>query len=367
MIKKCQLVLWGAILLLFSSGICTATDGYVFRNGYYYYANEPTAYYRSWETIGGYWSYGVYYAPVSRWVYYATTVTPQYVTPTTTYKDPGWRGKLLELADAKLKYEGKLQQEALEQRAYMESINALGLNGLFRYGNGTVPPYLLSNPSMPYVEATYNSTQTLFGAQGSTQFGYQNSYNAAAAQQNDPVQMSLQLWQMANQQAMASIEGGSKATQNFSALLSEDGKFKARVAEINAKVSGTIAVMNALSGPPSVTTQGFSVRVSPKGFGVEIDSKGVNPSVKEGLVKDFVEMVAGVDNKSGLCAGCHNPTTKKGGFDMTTWFSLSQEAKNGIILDRIVTKDDSKRMPRKLDGSAGIPCTPNQVRLFQLN
>ncbi len=369
MIKKC---LWAILLTLFSSGICTATDGYVFRSGYYYYGSEPTAYFRSWETTAGYWRYGVYYPPVSRWVYYATTVqTPYVAPPVTTYKDPGWRTKLLDLADSKLKYESKLQLEALEQKAYMESLNALGLQGLFRYnGSGTIPPYLV--PNMPYeVTSVYNSTQTLFGAQGSTQFGrndYQSSYNASAAQQNDPNQQMAQYWQMANQQALASIEGGAKATQNFHSLLGEEGKARARIAEIQARVHGTIAVMNALSGPPSVTTQGFSVRVSPKGFGLEIESKDVNPKLKEELVKEFVEMVAGLDNKSGLCAGCHSPTTKKqGGFDITGWFSLGRDVKNAIILDRIVTKDEAKRMPRKLDGTVGQPLSPNQIRLFQIN
>lgn len=165
-----------------------ADDGYVFRNGYYYYGNEAQAYYRSLITVPGYYSYGAYYPGYSYYKYYPYTPS----NPVAPAPALDWRSRTLDIAKIQVQYNAKREAEILEQKNYLEAIKALGLQGIgHSQGYGTIPPYVVDG----HYQSTYLSG---YGANASTVYGY-NAY--ANANSND---FLAQLFQMANQQTINS-------------------------------------------------------------------------------------------------------------------------------------------------------------------
>lgn len=320
-----------------------ADDGYVFRNGYYYYGNEAQAYYRSLITVPGYYSYGAYYPGYSYYKYYPYTPS----NPVAPAPALDWRSRTLDIAKIQVQYNAKREAEILEQKNYLEAIKALGLQGIgHSQGYGTIPPYVVDG----HYQSTYLSG---YGANASTVYGY-NAY--ANANSND---FLAQLFQMANQQTINSQALTDKAQTGFQTLINQEGANRAKVAEIMAKSQMVVAMLKSLEGPPSALTQGYSFKIS-QDKGLQVDSGGVAADVKAKLAEQFKALV------TAKCAECHSPTNKKGGFDVFTYTALSPDAKQ-IVWDRLTTQDPAKLMPRDKKGGTGTRLTPEELRLFATN
>lgn len=333
-------------------GIASATDGYHFRNGYYYYGSEPQAYYRTLISTPGYWSYGRYYVGYSYYSYSA--YTPQ-VVQQQSYSTTDWKTQLLKIAEQRDKYQAKAASDYLDQQNYLQAIKALGLEGNFRWpGYGTIPGSVMPQAiGQEYgVEGHYYNYQSpLFGANASTVYGY----NQAAKLYNDDYLPGL--FQMANQQTINSQALTDKAQTGFAELVGKEGQNKLRIAEIIAKGQMVASIMKSLEGPPSAIQQGFEFRITPKGF--EVNNDKVDPALKQ----QFQTQLKNTVNKS--CAECHSAKVKKGGVDMTQYHTFSAEQK-AVVLQRITSQDPSKRMPLSAKGP-GEPLPPEIVRLFAIN
>lgn len=324
------------IVLLLLLPVVGMADGYHQRGAYFYYGDSPQAYYRSLITTQGYWSYGVYYPGYSYYKYYA-------YTPPTTYTPPvaaDWRAQALQ-------YAIKRDKEILEQNHYMETIKALNLQNN-RY---PAPSYGVPGQYLQQIDGYYQSTYTTNPVNASTTYGY----NAYSQTSND---MLAQLYQMANQHTINAQASGDKAATNFQALVGQEGNSRFKVAEVLAKGQIVSAIMKSLEGPPSALTQGYSYRITPQG--IQTDNSKVDPGTKASIAAQFKAMA------DAKCLACHSGATKKGGFDVTVYSSMSPEAKQ-IVWDRLTTNDQSKLMPRNAKNEPGQRLSPEELRLFALN
>jgi hypothetical protein len=328
MIRFCSV-----LVLLVLTGLCAA-DGYIYRNGYYY--NGAQAYTRITRQYQGYWSYGVYYPGA----YYYDYVP--YYAPAAPVVQENWRAGLLKIAGDKVKAESLAAKEQLEQRNYLEAINALGLQNTLRAG-----------PSPGYVTngSYYSSQYTGFNA--STVYG---GYKSAASLYDQDKEM--QLYQMANQHTLNAQTLADKGQAGFANLVGQNAKIRADVAQIIAKKEMVVAMLKALEGPPSALHQGYSFQISPQGL--TTDASKVDASTKEQLFKQFEALA------TAKCLGCHSSETKKGGFDVTQYPVMSAQQKQEVW-KRLTTDDPDKLMPRTDRNLPGPKLTPEELRLFALN
>lgn len=317
-------------------------SNYVYRNGYYYSGSQ--AYTRYWYQPPGYYSYGSYYYPPGYYVYtaYYPPAASTY-TPSVNYTDPDWRSKLLDLAAQRDKAEGKIRVNAFEQKYFLEAVEALGLKGNFNWqGYGQAPPYSVN----PY--SSYGNLQlSTAGAQGSTVYGY--SYNTIASFYGD-VNLS-QLYQQAQRLAENAQQLSGQATTEFGALISQEGNNRAKVAEILAKAQATREFLKGLQGSGGeIKIQGKSFRVGPE-KNVEPPPMAPPQNGEKGAGLNEALKNQWIQSASTRCYSCHGQGGKKdGGFDVQTYPSLSPEAREDIVRNRLLTKNPEKGMPRGKDG-----------------
>jgi len=309
-------------------------DGYSYSDGYWWY--NDAAYTRKLLYSAGYWSCGLWYPGTSYYHY-----SFHHSRAKVSYTDSNWRTKLLELATARDKVEQEIRKGAFEQQYFMAAVKALGLEGNFRVnGYGQAAPY---NGINDYA-GNFNGTLQLStaGANGNTVYGY--SFNSIANLYGD--QSLNQLYQQANRLAERQQSIASQATTEFGALIGAEGANRARVAEILAKGQAVQEMLRSLEGNKS-ESKTFSFKVERGADGNLQISKAEAPAPVD---------VASLEKKwqasAKQCLNCHSGAKKEGGFDVTTFPSLTVDQKMHVV-SQLTTKDPAKRMPRTPDGKAG--------------
>lgn len=344
---RAQRIFWGIMVALgcvaFLAGAANGTtwtvsgyvDGYATYQGDSYYWRGNDAYTRSLVTQPGYYQNGYYYAPQSYYQYSYHHTYKEAALP--KYTDPDWRSKLLDLAAARDKAEAKIRQNAFEQQYFREAVEALGLQGNFRWnGYGQAPPYADSG----YGQSTYSG--------GSTVYGYSVSkitdlYGDAS--------LSV-LYQQASRLAENAQRMGAQATTEFQGLVTQEGTNRARVAEILARGQAAQEALRAAEGSSArIVEKSSSVKVVPKG------QVPFMPPVTDAMPPEWAP------HAQEQCGSCHMGAEKKGGFDLSDFPTMSAEQRLSVVA-RLITSDPAKMMPRSTDGGPGHRLTAEQLRLW---
>jgi len=212
--------------------------------------------------------------------------------------------------------------------------------------------------------------------QGSTVYGY-----STVAQSYGAVDMA-QLYNQAGRLTAQAQQLSGQATTDFSALISQEGNNRARVAEIIAKGQAAAQTLQAVSSGNTTqnSTQSLQLRVVSQGGRLNVITEN-DPTVTEAPATPATPVppdprpdpqpnVPGGGNTSALvnviqnkCTVCHSTANAKGGLDMTKYFQLDQAVK-AKILARITHIDPAKRMPIKSDGTPGQSLSTAEMKLF---
>ncbi len=309
------------------------SDGYVHADGFYVKNGithtRDIVWYKDWVWVNacykggcyvqGYWTYSW------KWYYEYTAVA----LPTAA--DPEWRTKLLSIAAARDKAESKLRVSAQDQTHFLEAVNALGLQGNFRYeayGRNPISPTGYGNLQLSSA-----------GVNGNTVYGYSYAQVADAYGQTDLnalYQQSSRLTQ--NAQTLAGT-----ANSEFSALVQQAGGNAARIAEIFAKGEAGRKIIDGINSP--------GTRVETK-----ITGTGFGPAAAEADIRatSFLTL-----SGPATCVACHSGTKIEGKFDVTKIPSMSAAEIVERVLPKLVSDDPKVRMPK------GLPAlTGDQIRQF---
>lgn len=328
--------------------VCAASADYTLGAGGYYW-NNGRPYTRSQAYQNGYYANGCYHPG---YYYYQYSEVYNYSAPAVTHKDADWRTKLLELAAQRDKFEGSIRKDAAEQKYFLEAVEALGLKNNFRWESYGISPY--GQNYKAYGGVDYGRLQLgEYGANANTLYGY--SYNSIAQLYGDTDLATL--YQQAARLADQSQKHGSQATTEFQALVEKEGHNRTKVAEILAKGQAVQEFLRAIEG------SGVSVSKQELKFRIEKDEHGKPQVLKQENPDAFKAWRAHAEQK---CASCHNNTTKKGGFDVTSYPTMNLDQQISVI-ERLVTKDQTKVMPRNKDGAPGHRLTPEELKLWLLN
>ena len=331
------------------------SDTYVYRDGYYWYGNK--AYTRSWYQPPSYYYCGRYYYPQGYYYYYYSH-TYQAPVQQVNYNDPGWRSKLLDLATARDKVEGKIRLGAFEQAYFMEAVKALGLEGNFKWqGYGLAPPY-------SYGPSYGNLQLGSYGAQGNTVYGY--SMNSIASFYGD-ANLS-QLYQQAARLAEGAQKYAGQATQDFGGLVGQEGQNRAKVAEILAKSQAVAEYLRAIQGSGGkIETKEFRFRVGPGADGGPPKVEKIenpNDPVPMAQPKDNVQVQQlWQAHAKAKCGACHDGAKAEGGFKLTSYGEMTVEQKL-VVVGRLLTTDEGKRMPRIQGGGVAPKLSTDEIRLW---
>lgn len=372
-------------------------DGYTARGGLFYKGDVP--YTRSYveytksvpyTTYSSYGGYGYSSYPVTayknvtyyRWVYHPVQVA-EYKPPEVPSYAPGWRNRLLDIAQGRDKLEGQLRTAALDHGAYVSALQALGLNGNFRLaGYGAAPSYPSYAPPHNYAPYVAPQGQTVMGYSYSTVkdlYG-QDSLNT--------------LYQQASRLTSNAQTLAGQANSDFSNLVSQEGGNRARVAEVLAAGQAAVAALNAARPSASAHEQRtYSFRLEQAANGgstlVPVESPGAapqeapkapcpqpgqaplplppapgaQPQRQQGPQTpppmpqaDGRELQALSEQR---CLRCHGASEPRGGFKVLDYPGMSPADKTKVWR-RITAKDDTRMPPP----DAGPPLTPAEVRLF---
>lgn len=337
-------------------------NGYTFRDGFWWKGglkfNRTTAqevyyYYQGYCRFQGTRDVHTYQVVLN-----AAPKKDAYVTPSS---EDNWRARLLEIAKQRDKYEAQARASALEQNEFAQSLKILGLDGNFRYqGYGYNPSYAFNPYNNPAAYSYGQSFQQqgqgysqLPAAQGSTLYGYRELADVYG--NVDLGSLYDQVLRLRQQ----SYTAESKATSETHALVGDLGTQLARVMEIQAKADAAAKVLQAATPKDRATI----LR--------EFWAKGSNSGTVQGNVQlrqpavtaNYVAIAQQVANTR--CVSCHSATNKQGGLDLSD-LSLLNATQGRNILDRIVHKDPSKRMPLKADLSPGEPLSREEVAAFYM-
>ena len=365
--------LGGLILVFVMTGLSVQASNnypgsYVNSDGYYVYPGDPyywngnNAYTRYWVSAP-YYTCGVYYnSGYYRYTFHHTYVVPQqsYVAPQVSYTDIGWRSKLLDIAAARDKAEAQIRKNAFEQAYFKEAVQVLGLTGNFKWdGYGVAPPYSYA-PQMPY--STYGSLQlSSAGVNSSTLYG--QTYNSIASFYGD-TNLS-QLYQQANRLAENAQRMSGQAVTEFGTLVGAEGQNRAKIAEILARSQAASEFLRSLEAPGGkVETKTFTFKVVPGADGkMQIQKIDQGPPGVPGFGAEIEKAWEGSATK---CLACHSGARKEGGLDITLYRTFSLEQKMNVI-NRLMKKDETKRMPRTAEGKAAAPFSAAEVQLWFQN
>lgn len=316
----------------------TVEDGYTYRDGYWWYYQNPYTRERVVTPGSVYYANGCRYTSAPSYSYsytlYTGKIAPAYTPPAVpSYTEPGWRGKLLDIASQRDKGELALRQLSAEHSAYLESLNALGLSGNFRingYGQS------LGYPQSSYGGANLGS----YGVNGNTLYGY--SYQSIKDAYGETNMNTL--YQQAARNTQTAQQLGGQAHTEFSALVAAAGNNQARVAEILAKAAAVERAFNAANPQPRTTT-------TTSGSGTIIKPNPPNdpmpPADDQQAIQDGISFLK--NTGVPLCGTCHSGANAKGKFDIASYPNLTQ-AQKAVVWERLTTTDDNLVMPRTADG-----------------
>ncbi len=354
-------------------------DGYTWNNGYWWKDTYAYKYEKYWVAGSTYLYNGCYYTSPGYWAYkYVQYPTAAYKKPAeqVDYTDPDWRTKLLEIAGNRDKYEAQGRKAAYEQKAFLDSVQALGLQGNFRWeGYGTAPPaYGLPaahGAAYSYGAAiplngvfTYGTQYQLgtHGVQGNTVYG--STYQQLQQLYGDN---SLpQLFQQANRLAENAQRLSGQATTDFSLLVQQEGGNRARVAEILARAEAVKQFMTSLDGPPQTFTQqkSFEFRSDAATGPAQPPAPAGDPNYLKTAPNPRKQQFESVF--ASRCAACHTGAAAKGKFTLDAYYGMTPDEKLKVW-QTLVTKDKDRMMPRKADGTPGDYIPFDEVKLFTEN
>lgn len=359
-----------------------STYSYHLNNGCYSYTQNPSTYY---------YSYSLAYPAT-----YSAPSAPAYTPPATPQYGTGWRAQLLDLARARDKVEGEMRKADLDHRAYLDAIQALGLNGNFRwsgYGNYSVTPRL-PLPLIPGYQPSYPlSYQPNYSGQTGYSYGAQYNYGAPLSantvygysvnslrDQYGTTDLNL-LYQQAARLTQNAQSLAGQAGSDFSGLVGDAGNNAARVAEILSRARAAQIALEAANLPPSsrtVTSSSGTVTGGTAGSSLGISGGlggGIPPmNPVEGL-NGAARALPGQGNGGGgnpalflqavgtpRCSSCHSGKDAKKGFDIANYTLLDPDQKR-VVWKRILSEDPKVVMPPP----PNQPLTSAEIDLFLRN
>lgn len=314
------------------------SDGYISRDGYYWYG--ANAYTRIQVYKPSYYYNGYCYPASYAWSY---TFHHAYAPPAITYKDANWRSKVLDLVIEKNKLEANLRKDQAEQEAYQKTITTLGIGSSFNLQN--------------YVQGTTPYTQnhslqlSVAGVNASTVYGYSNNpttYNALSTFYGETNVNSL--FQQLNRLAENQQKLSGQAVSDFSTLVGAAGQNQAEVAKIVAKTNAVGSLLANLEQNKSVVSQSVSVKVG----------SDQQPSQTMPYADSSGQWATIAKNE---CFSCHGNGKKEGSFDVTSYPTMTQDQKM-IVIQRLISQDPQKHMPRKSDGTAGRQLNKEEIKAW---
>ena len=215
-------------------------------------------------------------------------------------------------------------------------------------------------------------------AQGTTVYGYQdiaNYYNQ--------VDMGLLFNQAARLTDQAQQLAG-QATTDFQTLVHAEGQYRSQIAQTLAQ--GQAAKEALLAAKPSdqstVTQRSFSFRIVQDADGFKVESikdpneqpskssakpnfNLINPNIGSSTSAQPVsndQLMAAVSNLlTNKCVSCHNSEKAAGGLN---FYAQITDAQQRSVIDRVLTDDESKLMPRQKDGTPGPRLSSSEISLL---
>jgi hypothetical protein len=302
-------------------------DGYFTygTDGYFHYGDA--AYSRYWVSSPGYYQYGYYYPGYAYWKY-TRIYTPSYsATPTVAAPayGPNWKTEAV-----------KVGAQLADMELYYKTLNALGFRGQ-NYSFQTGSFYFTGTPSLGS-----------FGFNGTTNYGFGVANVTTQYKALDTNIIAAQAFKL----GQGAQDNAREVTGQLLTITNEAVVGNQRVAETLAKGQAAAQLAEraarAVEAPPSsssVTTTfgsgssaGTSATTTP------------NAPVAGGDYGDVAAFQAQVLNTT--CTGCHGGQEPKGKFNLTNWAKMSEEDHNRA-LERVVSMDPDKRMPRTADNKPG--------------
>ncbi len=382
MIKKFCLAVLAALVVGLFVLPAGADDGYIWRNGFYWRGNlaytrsrvaAPVTYYRAYN---GY----LYQHPISySYQYQQVPVAVKKVAVNkVTFKDADWKIKLLELARQRDTYEGALRKAAFDQQAYIEAINALGLNGNFRwqnYGGYSVPKKLGLGGGYDYGDRYGERASAKlgsYGASGQTDYGYSVKTIQEMYGNTD---MNV-LYQQAARLTTSAQGLAGQANTGFQDLVAAAGENGARVAEIIARARAAEIALRATAPQAASrtvttvtgggTTTGGSTGTTPPPTppGEALPAPRTATGDAKTASAEATEFLKVTGHP--YCASCHSGKNIKGGFDIATYPAMTLDQKR-VVWGRLLTTDPKKRMPLAADGTPGTPLPTEHLKNFLEN
>ena len=356
----------------YANGLVSSGGSYIYQDGYWW--KGDWAYTRSLQEYW-YWQ-GCRRFRSTRWIYTRHHQRIRLLQPLQTEE---WRRDLLQITREQLRWEQQLRQSQLEQKEFLEAVQALGLSQAGnRLGVNTAYPSNLIAPSF----ATANNPYMLYGraytaqapyaAQGSTVYGYDS---VASVYPN--VDLKL-LYNQANNLAQNSQALAAQATGDFSALVQNADVHRSEIARIIARGNAAAQVLELLRDRPEETRTHVEFllkqdptgnwRVTPRQLD---DPTGVTPTKlvppeppdmgQTGLTDEDRTRLFGIIQTS--CIQCHGPQKQESGLDMTQFLAFNQVRQREIVA-RLVTDDPEKQMPRGPGGVPGKRLSFPEIALF---
>lgn len=327
--KRAILIL--ALLMGFAFPLhATSEDGFTFSEGYWW--KGGTAYSRQ-RVNWGPWIYpshyyGYSFTPYQAYYYYEYTPAVKQIDSTA----PDAESKLLDIAAARDRIEGRVRLANQKHAAFMEKVDKLGLGGNFTWQNyGIAPQGPSYGGSLPGIPKSFFYGN--FGANGNTVYGY-NAISQAYNQLDPNI-----LFQQSSTRAQSALELGKQANTEANSLISSALAPLGQAATIQAEGIARARVLEASKGAPQSTTV-------IQGQGLAPVAPAIMPKIAVGS-----NLTAAQQVRFEACASCHSGPNAKAKFDIAMFDKFGPEDRMHV-LNLLVTDDDSKRMPRKVDGSA---------------
>lgn len=296
-----------AVIMFAGPALASAPYTYNSADGYYYGA-DGLAYTRkdNWEWVPGYYSgsgcYRCYKAGYYKFTYYSYTAVAKAVT----YRTPGWRDKLIDIAAARE-----------ESDAFINAVQVMGL------ARGVAAP-----PT--YAAAHYGvSGQTVYQATS-----VRDVYGLSA--ENEMI-----LMQQAAALGKDQMAYGDRGREGFMALVEKRMAGSLAVAELIAKGQVAAQVLNAARPEPRSSTTTTETYINPN----------VNPSPRPTF--NTGALTPGRQAAIASCVECHTGSQAKGGYQVAFHWTLTPADQMKVVERLVAEPADPIFMPQAKGGGPG--------------
>ncbi len=246
--------------------------------------------------------------------------------------------RLLEIAAARDRVEGKIRAQSNNHNMFLEKLEALGMKDNFRWNGYGYQMQMATGAG--FGSQAYNYTP--YAQQGNTVYGYSNFTTPYGN-----VDMTLALKQAKDLAQNAQTLAGA-GHQQFMEYLQEMADGQSRVAEIMAKTE-LLRAAEPKDAPRRI--QSFTFRASTGNDGrLQVEQVQGQSTNTDGLF-------AVLQNR---CVSCHGGTKTEGNVDMRGYLNFSKDQQRRVI-ELVTSPDPSQRMPKGSDGSAGEALSLDEV------